>query len=82
MKDAKCPACRRRFSATTVVCERCGADLTLLVALRRRSVLRALTAFCGPEMTFDDRAAALEDAQQLCRSKVVCQLLNAMRGKI
>ncbi len=32
----KCPTCRRRYSLETENCERCGTDLTDLVALEKQ----------------------------------------------
>lgn len=80
MDTPKCPACRRRFpdDSESTVCTRCGADLALLIRLRRHARKRVVEALSNPSSDPAATRAQLREAQRICFSPEVRQLLVAM----
>lgn len=78
MSEAKCPACRKRFSldAKSMGCSRCGADLTLLIKMRRHARRLVVKAFAADSMSEDLRRERLLEAQRVCYSPEVQLLLE------
>ena len=79
MREAKCPACRRRFTldSGSCSCARCGADLSLLIKLRRHADRLAVAALSAPEISRD----RLQEAQHICRTPEVRLLIASLSGK-
>ena len=83
MREAKCPACRRRFlvDAGSVECARCGADLSLLVKLRHHADRLVVDALADPSLGDNERMNRLRQAQLICRSPEVQHLLSAFAAE-
>lgn len=78
MDGSKCPACRRRFplDSESVVCTRCGADLSLLIRMRRHTRQRVVRALSGRAANEEESRVQLQKAQRICYSPEVQQLLT------
>ena len=76
MHELRCPACRRRFSldSESVLCSRCGADLSLLMKMRRHAVRLTVEALAAPGISRE----LLRDAQRMVFSPEVELLLKAL----
>lgn len=73
MSEPKCPACRKRFSldAESMGCSRCGADLTLLINMRRHARNLVVEAVTADSMSEESRRGRLLEAQRICHSPEV-----------
>lgn len=68
MKEAKCPACRKRFERNVAaeICTRCGADLSLLQKTYRHAQHLAFSALANPAISEEKRQIVLRQAQEVC----------------
>jgi hypothetical protein len=82
MGEAKCPACRKRFpvDSETMECARCGADLSLLIKLRRHAARLAADALADPTLDSGDRMGRLKKAQFVCASPEVQLLMSSLES--
>lgn len=80
MGEAKCPACRRRFpvDAESVECIRCGADLSLLINLRKHAGRLVSDALSDPFVEPGERIERLKKAQFVCRAPEVQWLIDSL----
>ncbi len=80
MKNRRCPACRRRFSANSefAECSRCGADLSLLITLRKHADRLVSAALAAPFIETDERIRRLKKAQAICHTPEIQQLIDSM----
>ena len=80
MREGKCPACRKRFFGEdeSTECARCGADLSLLMKLRRHATQLAADALADPALDSDERMKRLKKAQFVCASPEVQQLIDSL----
>ncbi len=79
MGDRRCPACRRRFSvdSESAKCSRCGADLSLLITLRKHADRWVSDAFAAPFMSQAERIKHLKKAQFICHTPEVQHLIDS-----
>ncbi len=80
MREAKCPACRKRFSedAESTDCARCGADLSLLMKLRRHAAQLATAALAESGMNAGERMQHLKKAQFVYSAPVVRLFIRSL----